>query len=197
MIVFIVNDFFMRIVITENQVKLISEQLDNSNFMRASSLKASQWYWSHIRKEEGLKCKAYSIGDGKWTIGYGHTEGVKEGDILGDGTNCEKEATEKLQEDSNYHAKRLRKIFKDWEDQGIYVPITQNMYDALLSLSYNGGASGLRMADVISLLKSIGTLDTNEYKKAGEAIKTYRVSSKFPGLAKRRELEYQKFIEGL
>ena len=30
-----------------------------------------------------------------------------------------------------------------------------------------------------------------------ESIKTYRVSKKFPGLAKRREKEYQRFIEGL
>ena len=71
------------------------------------------------------------------------------------------------------------------------------MYDTLLSLSYNGGSSGLRRSDVIALLKSIGVLDTNDYKKAAEKIKTYRVSSKFPGLKKRREKEYQNFIIGL
>ena len=125
MIIFIVNDFFMRIVITENQLKVLTEQLDNSKFVRASDLRASDWYWKHIRDEESLKCKAYNIGDGKWTIGYGHTEGVKKGDVLGDGTNCEEEANKLLREDSNYHAERLRKIFKDWEDQGIYVPLTQ------------------------------------------------------------------------
>jgi len=187
----------MRIIITENQLKLITEQLDSSQFVRASDLKASQWYWDHIRDEESLKCKAYNIGDGKWTIGYGHTEGVKEGDVLGDGENCEKEATEKLQEDSNYHAKRLRKIFKKWEDEGIYVPITQNMYDSLLSLSFNGGSGGLMRSNVIALLKSIGVLDSNDYKKAAETIKTYRVSSKFPGLTDRREKEYQHFVKGL
>ena len=187
----------MRILITENQLKLITEQLDSSKFVRASDLKASNWYWSHIRDEESLKCKAYNIGDGKWTIGYGHTEGVKEGDVLGDGVNCEDEANKILREDSNYHAERLRKIFKKWEEQGIYVPITQNMYDSLLSLSYNGGSGGLMRSNVIALLKSIGVLETNDYKKAAETIKTYRVSKKFPGLVKRRELEYQRFIEGL
>ncbi len=67
----------MRIIITETQLELLSEQLDISQFKKASELRASQWYWDHVRDEESLKCKAYDIGDGKWTIGYGHTEGVK------------------------------------------------------------------------------------------------------------------------
>ena len=70
-------------------------------------------------------------------------------------------------------------------------------HDSLLSLSYHGGSGGLIRSNVIALIKSIGVLETNDYKKAAETIKTYRVSKKFPGLVKRRELEYQRFIEGL
>ncbi len=77
----------MRIIISETQLELISEQLDINQFKKAIDLTASQWYWDHIRDEEGLKCKAYNIGDGKWTIGYGHTEGVKEGDVLCEATS--------------------------------------------------------------------------------------------------------------
>ncbi len=187
----------MRTSFTKILKELIYEQLDTSKFKRASELVASQWYWDFVRKEEKLKCKAYNIGDGKWTIGYGHTEGVKEGDILGDGTDCKEEADKILREDSTYHANKLRKIFTDWEDQGLNILITQGMFDALLSLSFNGGASGIRRSDVIALLKKSQTIDNEKINAAAESIKTYRISKKFPGLAKRREKEYQRFIEGL
>ena len=50
----------MRITITETQLELLSEQLDVSQFKKASELRASQWYWDHTRNEESLKCKAYN-----------------------------------------------------------------------------------------------------------------------------------------
>ena len=187
----------MRITITETQLELLSEQLDISQFKKASELRASQWYWDHTRDEESLKCKAYDIGDGKWTIGYGHTEGVKKGDILGDGVNCKIEADSLLKEDSTHHADKLRKIFSVWEEEGLNILITQGMFDALLSLSYNGGAGGIRRSNVLSLLKKSQTIDTDVIQQAASSIKTYRINKKFPGLVKRRELEYQKFIEGL
>jgi len=185
----------MRIAFTKILKELIYEQLDISQFKKASELVASQWYWDHVRDEESLKCKAYDIGDGKWTIGYGHTEGVKKDDILGDGKNCKIEADELLREDSTYHADKLRKIFSVWEDEGLNILITQGMFDALLSLSYNGGAGGIRRSDVIALLKKSQTIDRNKLYKAAESIKTYRVS--MPGHKPRRELEYKRFIEGL
>ena len=45
----------MRIILTESQIKLLSEQLDTSQFKKASKLRASQWYWDHVRDEESLK----------------------------------------------------------------------------------------------------------------------------------------------
>ena len=44
----------MRIIISETQLNLISEQLDTSQFKQAVELTASQWYWDHVRKEESL-----------------------------------------------------------------------------------------------------------------------------------------------
>ena len=71
------------------------------------------------------------------------------------------------------------------------------MFDVLLSLSYNGGAGGIRRSDVIALLKQSQVTDKDKIQQAANSIKTYRVNKKFPGLTKRRELEYQRFIEGL
>ena len=181
--------------ITEILKELLYEQVETSQYKRVADLVASQWYWTHIREEEGLRCKAYDDGAGNLTIGYGHTEGVEEGDILGDGENCKSEADALLSLDSTEHADKLRKIFtEEWEDQGIYVPITQGMFDALLSLSYNGGAGGLRRSDVLKILKGIGD-NEKEYKSAAETIKTYRVNME--GHKGRREREYKRFIEGL
>tara|TARA_R100000908_G_scaffold58808_1_gene35030 strand:- start:38 stop:598 length:561 start_codon:yes stop_codon:yes gene_type:complete len=185
----------MQIIVTESQLNLLYEQLETTQYKRVAGMRASHWYWDHIREEEGLRCKAYDDGAGNWTIGYGHTEDVEEGDVLGDGENCKTEADKILQKDSTEHADKLRKIFKEeWEEQGIYVPITQGMFDALLSLSYNGGAGGLRKSDVIAILKSIGD-NEEKYKAAAETIKTYRVS--MTGHKGRREKEYERFIEGL
>ena len=36
---------------------------------------------SLIKKFEGCKLIAYKCSAGVWTIGYGHTTGVKEGDV--------------------------------------------------------------------------------------------------------------------
>ena len=186
----------MRIAFTKILKELIYEQLETSQYKRAADFKASQWYWDQIRKEEGLRCKAYkNKGEKNFTIGYGHSsEDVKEGDILGDGKNCKEEANVLLSEDSTKHADKLRKIFTTWEEEGIRVLITQGMFDALLSLSYNGGAGGLRRSDVIAILKSIGD-NEEKYKSAAETIKTYRVS--MTGHIGRREKEYERFIEGL
>ena len=185
----------MRMGFTKILKELIYEQLDTSQFKRASELMASQWYWDHIRAEEGLRCKAYDDGAGNLTIGYGHTEDVKKDDILGDGENCKIEANDLLREDSTHHANRLRNIFTTWEDQGLNILITQGMFDALLSLSYNGGSGGIRRSDVISLLKTSQTIDKDKLYKAAESIKTYRISMK--GHKGRREKEYKRFIEGL
>ena len=162
----------MRMGFTKILKELIYEQLDTSQFKRASELVASQWYWDHIRKEESLECKAYD-----------------------DGENCKSEANELLMGDSTYHANKLRKIFTTWEGEGLNILITQGMFDALLSLSYNGGAGGIRRSDVIALLKTSQTVDKDKLYKAAESIKKYRVS--MPGHKPRREKEYERFIDGL
>ena len=185
----------MRMGFTKILKEIIYEQLDVSQFKKASELVASQWYWDHIREEEGLRCKAYDDGAGNLTIGYGHTEDVKKSDVLGDGENCKSEANDLLREDSTYHANKLRKIFNTWEDEGINILITQGMFDALLSLSYNGGHGGIRRSDVIALLKTSQTIDKDKLYKAAESIKTYRIS--MGGHKGRREKEYERFIDGL
>lgn len=95
-----------------------------------------------IKESEGLRLKAYlPTPNDVWTIGYGHTKGVRPGDII-----TEDEAVEFLYQDL------------DWVEKVIYstvkVPLTQNQFDALASLIYNIGGTNFRGSTVLKRLNS-------------------------------------------
>lgn len=153
--------------------------------------KLSQDGWDHIREEEGLRLKAYKIGDGMITIGYGHAEPLKSSKFkVGDIITKEK-AEQLLKDDLKKAADGVRRIFKEFEKDSIETTITQNMFDALVSLAYNAGVSGLKKSDVINKLKK------GEYELAGDSILNFRTNKKFPGLAKRRQKESEMFLASL
>lgn len=91
----------------------------------------------------------------------------------------------------NNAAKRVKKIFKQWEEQGIDIKISQNQYDVLVSLAFNMGISDLRQTKFIQLLKQ------KKYKEAREIIKKTNIEEKFPGLIKRRKQESNKFLNNV
>ena len=47
--------------------------------MRIKKMRASQKLIDHIKRSEGVSLTAYQDSAGIWTIGYGHTAGVKKG----------------------------------------------------------------------------------------------------------------------
>jgi len=79
-------------------------------------------------------------------------------------------------------------MFGQWEQQGIYVKITQTQYDALVSMAFNMGVSRFRQTDFVQKLKK------NEIEEAAELIKTTGLRTGFRGLNGRRMEEYKKFI---
>jgi lysozyme len=89
-----------------------------------------------IKQHEGTGGKpnrdAYQDSKGIWTIGYGHTRGVKEGDHISD-----EQAEKFLQQDLKYHESRVNSLVK--------VPMNQNQYDGLVSFHFN--THGLRVKD--------------------------------------------------
>jgi len=85
----------------------------------------------------------------------------------------------------------VRRMFKDWEKEGVDVTITQSMFDALVSMAFNAGVSGLRNSEVVQHIKR------GDYQMAADSIKTFRVSSKFPGLAVRRAKESEMFLSSI
>jgi len=79
-----------------------------------------------IRHFEGLKTRAYRCPAGIWTIGYGHTVGVRRSDV------CTKEQAERwLREDVLYAEEAVSRMVK--------VPLTDNQFSALVSFAYNVG----------------------------------------------------------
>lgn len=88
-----------------------------------------------IMQFEGLHLEAYRCAAGVWTIGYGHTAGVKQGQTI-----TQSQAEEYLRQD-------CRK-FEQYANNAAYVPIAaqlnQNQFDALVSFAFNCGAGNLK-----------------------------------------------------
>lgn len=79
---------------------------------------------------ESLRLVAYDDGGGVWTIGYGHTLGVRAGD-----TCTKQQADAWLDTDLESAANDVRRL--------VHVPLAQNQFDALASFTLNLGATAL------------------------------------------------------
>ena len=87
---------------------------------------------SLIKQFEGCRLKAYKCPAGVWTIGYGHTAGVKESDTITQDT-----AEAYLRNDLAKYEKAIMNY------DGIY-HFNQNQFDALVSFTYNCGVGNLK-----------------------------------------------------
>ena len=147
--------------------------------------------WEHIKNEEKCKLTAYKIGDGMITVGYGHAEKIGKTKLRVGQKITQEKADEYLKEDLKEAADGVRRMFKDWEEEGVNVTITQSMFDALVSIAFNTGVGGLRRSELVQHIKR------GDYQMAADSIKTFRVSSKFPGLAVRRAKESEMFLASI
>jgi GH24 family phage-related lysozyme (muramidase) len=168
--------------------------------------KSSPELYEHMRYEEGSIRKkgepvlvAYNLGDGAYTIGYGHAifRGENEGyeflpnynKIIPGKTKITKDQAEILLKDDVSNSEAIiNKILDKWETEGIKIKVNQGMYNAMVSMAYNMGP-GIAKSDFIKTLKSGNTY------LAGEQILTTssNLFKKFPGLEPRRMREYKMF----
>lgn len=173
---------------------IIKDAVDEafSQFKDATKLRVSVEGKEHIKSHEGIELTAYKLGDGKITIGYGHAEPTHKSKYRV-GQKISKEEADKLfQKDLKKTADGVRRIFSEWKEKGIDRKITQDQFDALVSMAFNMGISGLRQTDLIQQIKA-GNLE-----KAGELIKTTKINDDtFPGLRDRREKEAEMFMSYL
>lgn len=139
-------------------------------------MKTSQRGINLIKEFEGLRLTAYRCPAGVYTIGYGHTRGVKRGMKI-----TEEEASAFLTAD-------LRNSEKAVERYDSVYHWSQNEFDALVSFTFNCGAANLR-----ALLRNgrrnrsqiVATLPL--YRKAGGKV--------LKGLERRRAAEKALFLE--
>lgn len=125
-----------------------------------------------IKKFEGFESRAYLCPAGVWTIGYGHTKDVKEGD-----------------EWSQAHAEHMLEIeleeFCEYVNKMVKVPLEQYQFDALVAWVYNLGAGNFKESTLLRVLNQ-GDYDDvphqiKRWNKAGGRV--------LQGLVRRREAE--------
>lgn len=132
---------------------------------------------------EDTRFKAYDDGVGVWTIGTGTTvypNGVK----VKQGDNCTPDQAKA------YFKHDLAK-FEKTVSESVIVPLNQNQFDALVSLTYNIGSGAFKGS---TLLKS---LNKGDYLAAADQFLVWnkaggRVSA---GLVNRRKAEMKLFLK--
>lgn len=129
-----------------------------------------------IKKYEGCRLTAYKCPSGIWTIGYGHTNGVKKGQKI-----SQKQAEIFLKEDI--------KKFENGVKKAVFVPLTQNQFDALVSFCYNCGLGAFKTS---TLRKK---LNAKDYKGASNEFLRWNKANGviLSGLTRRRKAEKALF----
>lgn len=136
-----------------------------------------------IKGYEALRLEAYDDGVGFWTIGWGHTKGVKKGDKI---TLAQAEAY--MHDD----LAPAEKAVNEW----VAVPLQQTQYDALVSFVFNVGTGkpGYEGGFYSSTLRRL--LNEGDYiGAANEFLRWDKAGGKvLAGLTRRRKDEYNMFL---
>ena len=129
-----------------------------------------------IKSFEQLRLNSYLCPAGKWTIGYGHTEGVNRGMLI-----TEKTADAFLKQDIQKAEAEVNRIDTD---------LTQEQFDALVSFVFNVGTQAFRYSTLRKLIER----NPGDPKIADEFRRwVYAGNTVLPGLVKRREQEIKLY----
>lgn len=150
---------------------------------------------SLIKFFEGCKLQAYKCPSGVLTIGYGHTGA----EVHAGMKITQAEADRLLKNDLIIHCNNVSKLVK--------VPLSQNQFDALVSLEFNIGYGNFSSSTLLRLLNS------KDYKGAARRFLFENPNSKTPeekyrgcfvfdnnkkvlaGLVRRRKAEQELFLK--
>lgn len=166
--------------LTQSQVDKLNAIVDD---LQPSGMKTSQVGIELISSFEDTKLQAYDDGVGVWTIGIGTTvypNGLK----VKKGDKCTlSQALEYLQHDL--------KSFEKTVNDSVKVPLSQNQFDALVSLSYNIGSGAFKNS---TLLKK---LNAKDYAGAADQFLVWNKGGGkvLKGLVRRRDAERELFLK--
>lgn len=141
-------------------------------------MKTSQNGINLIKRFEGCVLTAYKCPSGAWTIGYGHTNGVKHGMKI-------------TQKQADTYLKLDLKTYENYVNKYVKVTLNQNQFDALVSFTYNCGGGALKGS---TLLKK---LNNGDYSGAANELLRWNKSKGkiLNGLTKRRKAEKELFLK--
>ena len=133
-----------------------------------------------IKGFEALRLVAYpdpGTGGKPWTIGWGHTKGVKQGDCI-----TQEQAEQFLSDDLA--------VFELTANSAIKRPMTQNQFDAMVSLAFNIGGSAFAGSTLVK------KFNAGDAKGAADEFPKWKNSGGkvMPGLVKRRAAERETFL---
>lgn len=130
-----------------------------------------------IESHEGLRLTAYKDSVGIPTIGYGHTSNVSLSDVI-----TPEEADEFLAIDLHHAETAVYNAVK--------VPVTQNQFDAMVSLAFNIGGGAFSKSTLVRVLNQNDPLHAAahflDWNRAGGKV--------LDGLTNRRESEMKLFL---
>ena len=137
-----------------------------------------------VKSFEGLKTRAYRCPAGVWTIGYGHTRGVRPGMEV-----TEEEAEDLLRKDMAESAQYVEQI--------VTVPLNAHQFSALVSFVFNAGQGSLESSTLLRRLNA-GEYDAvpselAKWVKATDPNTGQKVS--LAGLVRRRAAEGELWLK--
>ena len=132
-----------------------------------------------IAHYEGLSLQAYLCPAGVWSIGYGHTDGVRKGDEC-----TTDEAASWLVEDIAETQKALARY--------VNIPVTEGQFIALTSLAFNVGVNNVLKS------KLLRKLNAGDIQGAAQEFLDFDLANgtRLPGLTARRKDESELFLKG-
>lgn len=130
-----------------------------------------------ISSFEGCRLSAYKCSAGVWTIGYGHTECVREGDV------CTEEQAKAWLIDDIRETQTLIAHY-------VNVPVSEGEFVALVSLAFNVGVGTLIKS------KLLRKLNSGDRDGAAEEFLDFDLANgkRIAGLTKRRKQEHDLFL---
>jgi lysozyme len=117
--------------------------------------------FNDLQRDEGLRLAAYQDGGGRWTIGYGHAEGVAEDDVW-----TEDQAMSALHVDVAAAVAQLDKAFPWWRS------LDEVRQDVMVELAFNMGIGTLS-----TFHNTLGFIRDHEFHQASAALLMSRWAS--------------------
>lgn len=139
-------------------------------------MKTSELAKNKIKSFEGLRLSAYRCSAGVLSIGYGHTKGVKAGQMI-----TLKEAEYLFLEDISVVEKSINNL---------KLKLNQGQFDALVSFAFNLGLLKLKNSTLLKYVRLCPESDLvgKEFEKW-----VYAGGKKLDGLVKRRAWEKERY----